>query len=201
MRDQQFEPSRVSRRRVLSTALAGVCGIATYATVLPTPAKASGNESPKMNPTDLITALRSIGTPSCLAAADRLEAATGSQAEFDLHLRRAGLNQADAEILADGILRSNTGNALSLRSFSASYNPELGDVGAATLAAAFPTTMTELGLVGCAVGDAGARPILEWARSAPNLKMICVERNNFSAGIKTQFRDLASLGGNMLVVV
>ena len=201
MRDQQFEPPRVSRRRVLSTAFAGVCGIATYATVLPTPAKASGNESTKMNPTDLITALRSIGTPGCLAAADRLEAAIGSQVGFDLHLRRVGLNQADAEILADGMLRANTGKAISLRSFSASYNPELGNVGAATLAAAFPTTMTELGLVGCAVGDAGARPILEWARSAPNLKMICVERNNFSAGIKTQFRDLASLGGNMLVVV
>ena len=186
---------------MLSTAFAGVCGIATYATVLPTQAKASGNESTKMNPTDLITALRSIGTPGCLAAADRLEAAIGSQVGFDLHLRRAGLNQADAEILADGMLRANTGKAISLRSFSASYNPELGNVGAATLAAAFPTTMTELGLVGCAVGDAGARPILEWARSAPNLKMICVERNNFSAGIKTQFRDLASLGGNMLVVV
>ena len=98
MRDQQFEPPRVSRRRVLSTAFAGVCSIATYATVLPTPAKAAGNESTKMNPKDLITALRSIGTPSCLAAADRLEAATGSQAEFDLHLRRAGLNQTDAEI-------------------------------------------------------------------------------------------------------
>ena len=201
MRDQQFEPPRVSRRRVLSTAFAGVCGIATYAAVLPTPAKASGNESTKMNPTDLITALRSIGTPGCLAAADRLEAAIGSQVGFDLHLRRVGLNQADAEILADGMLRANTGKAISLRSFSASYNPELGNVGAATLAAAFPTTMTELGLVGCAIGDAGARPILEWARSAPNLKMICVERNNFSAGIKTQFRDLASLGGNMLVVV
>lgn len=201
MRDQQFEPPRVSRRRVLSTAFAGVCGIATYATVLPTPAKAAGNESAQMNPTELITALRLIGTSGCLAAADRLEASTGSQTGFDLHLRRAGLNQADAQVLADGMLRANAGHTLSLRSFSASYNPELGDVGAATLAAAFPATMTELGLVGCSVGDAGARPILEWARSAPNLRMICVEKNDFSAGIREQFRDLASLGGNMLVVV
>jgi hypothetical protein len=201
MRDQQFEPPRVSRRRALSIAFAGVCGIATYATVLPTPAKAAGNESAQINPTDLITALRSIGTPGCLAAADRLEASIGSQAGFDLHLRSAGLSQANAQVLADGMLRANAGNALSLRSFSASYNPELGDVGAATLATAFPATMTELGLVGCSVGDAGARPILEWARSAPNLKMICVEGNNFSAGIKVQFRDLASQGRNMLVVV
>jgi hypothetical protein len=201
MRIQLFEPPRVSRRRMLSTAFASVCGVATYATGLPTLANAAGSESTQMKPTDLITALRSIGTPGCLAAADRLEASTGSQAGFDLHLRRAGLNQADAQVLADGMLRAHAGNALSLRSFSASYNPELGDVGAATLATAFPATMTELGLVGCSVGDAGARPILEWARSAPNLKMICVEGNNFSAGMKTQFRDLASLGRNMLVVV
>jgi len=99
--------------------------------------------------------LRSIGTPGCLAAADRLEASIGSQAGFDLHLRRAGLSQADAQVVADGMLRANAGNALSLKSFSASYNPELGDVGAATLATTFPATMTELGLVGCSVGDAG----------------------------------------------
>ena len=201
MRDQLFEPPRVSRRRMLSTAFAGFCGLATYATVLPNTAEAAGNESAQMNPTELITALRSIGTSGCLAAADRLEASTGSQAGFDLHLRSAGLNQADSQVLADGMLRANAGNTLSLRSFSASYNPELGDVGAATLATAFPATVTELGLVGCSVGDAGARPILEWARSAPNLRMICVEGNNFSTGIKEQFRDLASLGRNMLVVV
>lgn len=201
MQDQLFERPRLSRRRVLSTAFAGVCGFATYSTVLPKVAEATGNESAQMNPTELITALRSIGTRGCLAAADRLEASTGSQAGFDLHLQSAGLNQADAQVLADGLLRANSGSTLYLRSFTASYSPELGDVGTATLAAAFPTTMTELGLVGCSIGDAGARPILEWARSAPNLRMICVEGKNFSAGIKEQFRDLSSFGVNMLVVV
>lgn len=164
-------------------------------------AQTEGNESAQMNQTELISALRSIGTPGCLAAADRLEASTGSQVGFDLHLRSAGLNQADAQVLAGGMLRAGAGHAFSLRSFSASYNPELGDVGASTLITAFPATMTELGLVGCSVGDAGARPILEWAHSAPNLRMICLEGNNFSAGIKAQFRDLASPGRNMMVVV
>lgn len=154
-----------------------------------------------MNPTELITALRSIGTPGCLAAADRLVASTEPQAGFDLHLRRAGLNQTDAQVLADGMLRAHADNTLSLRSFSASYNPELGDIGAATLATAFPATMTELGFVGCSVGDAGARPLLIWARNAPNLRMVCVEGNNFSARIKQQFRDLASPDRNLLVVV
>lgn len=201
MQDMPYEPPRVSRRRMLSTAFTGICGIATNAMVLPNMAQAAESESAQMKPTDLITALRSIGTPGCLVAADRLEASTVSQAGFDLHLRRAGLTQADAQVLADGMLRANAGNTLSLRSFSASYNPDLGDVGAAILATSFPASMTEIGLVGCSVGDAGARPILEWARNAPNLRMVCVEGNNFSAGIKVQFRDLASSGRNILVVV
>lgn len=164
-------------------------------------AQAAGDESAQMKPTELITALRTIGTPGCLAAADKLETSIGSQAEFDLHLRSAGLAQAHAQVLADEMLRANAGNALSLRSFSAGYNPELGEVGAATLDTAFPAIMTELGLVGCSVGDAGARPILEWARSALNLKMVCVVGNNFSAGIKLQFQSLASSDRDLIVVV
>ena len=111
------------------------------------------------------------------------------------------MNEADARVLANGMLHADADNLLLLKSFSASYNPDLGDVGAAALAEAFPETITELGLVGCSVGDAGARPILEWAKAAPDLRMICVERNNFSAGMRAQFQDLASLGRNILVVV
>jgi hypothetical protein len=58
-----------------------------------------------------------------------------------------------------------------------------------------------LGLVGCSIGDAGAHAILEWARTAPNLRMICVEGNKISAGVKSQFQNLASGGRNILVVV
>ena len=201
MPDTQFEWRRMSRRTMMTTALAGVCGLLASATVFSKTAQAAGNESAEMNLTKLIKALRSIGKPTCLDAADRLAASTGSLAGFDLHLRRAGLNEADARVLAHGMMHADAGNALLLKSFSASYNPDLGDGGAAALAEAFPETMTELGLVGCSVGDAGARPILEWARSAPDLRMICVEGNKFSAGVKSQFQDLASRGRNILVVV
>lgn len=97
--------------------------------------------------------------------------------------------------------RSDVRDGLFLRSFSASYNPGLGDTGVAALAEAFPETMTELGLVGCSIGDAGGRAILEWARTAPELQMICIEGNRFSADMKSRFQDFASPGRQILVVV
>ncbi len=190
----------MSRRTLMTTALAGVCGLAAATTVFSKTARAAGEESAEMIPTELIKALRSIGKPACLDAADRLAASTGSLDRFDLHLRRAGLNEADARILANGIMHADAGNRLFLSSFSASFNPNLGDGGATVLAEAFPETMTELGLVGCSIGDAGARAILEWARTAPNLRMICAEGNKIAAGVKSQFRDLSSGGRNILVV-
>ena len=99
------------------------------------------------------------------------------------------------------MMRSDVGNGLFLRSFSASYNPDLGDVGAAALAEAFPDTMVELGLVGCSIGDAGGSAILEWAREAPQLRMICGEGNMFSAEVRSQFQSLTSLRPKILVVV
>jgi hypothetical protein len=186
---------------VVKTAFAGVCGLVASAGVFSEVAAAAKNESVAMSPTELINALRAIGKPVCLDAADSLAASTGSSAEFDLHLRRAELNEADTRILANGLLGSAADNGLFLRSFSASYNPGLGDVGAAALAAAFPKTMLELGLVGCSIGDAGGRSILKWALTAPDLRMICIEGNNFSTGMKSQFQTLATLGRDVLVVV
>jgi hypothetical protein len=201
MTDTQFEWRRTSRRKMMTTTLAGVCGLVASATGFSETAQAAGNESAELTPTDLINALRTIGKPVCLDAADRLSALAESRAGFDLHLRRAGLNEADAQVLANGIMDADAAKALLIESFSASYNPDLGDAGATALAKAFPETMTELGLVGCAVGDAGGNSILEWAQTAPGLRMICVEGNNFSANMRSQFQDLATLGRNILVVV
>lgn len=190
----KFDQGHVSRRKILTTAIAGVCG------VLATDVGA-GIESAEMNLPELIKALRSIGTPVCMNAADVLAASVQTETGFDLHLRGAGLNEAEAQILAEGLRRSDVGNGLFLRSFSASYNPDLGDVGAAALAGAFPDTMRELGLVGCAIGDAGGSAILEWAREARHLRMICVEGNRFSAEVRSQFQSLVSPGREILVIV
>lgn len=129
----------------------------------------------------LVQALLSIEKPVCAEAAKRLAKSSGATG-FDLHLRNAGLNEANARVLADAMVSAADGP--SLRSFSASYNPDLGDAGVVVLAEAFPTTMSELGLVGCAIGDVGGRAILKWAKSAPELGMICVEGNAMSAKVR-----------------
>jgi len=193
----QLEP----RRRFLRTALAKACGLAAFAMGFSSAAEASVQEVSRMDLAGLINALRSIGTPACLKAAESLTTKTGSAAGFDLHLRSAGLTQADAQILADALLATAAGAGPALRSFSASYNPDLGDAGAVVLAAAFPESMTELGLVGCLVGEGGGQALLAWAKTAPNLRMICVEDNRFSADLKAQFRALALEGRQILVVV
>ncbi len=191
----QIEQQRASRRKMLLSGMAGLCGLLPIAST----ASATLNESVGMNLTHLINALRLVGKPVCSVAADRLETELDVTAGFDLHLRHAELTEADAQVLATGLLRSADG--LILKSFSASFNPNLADKGAEALIEAFPESMTELGLVGCSIGDAGGRAIVRWAQTAPQLRMICVEGNQFSDGMKLQLNELANQGRRMLVVV
>ena len=55
-------------------------------------------------------------------------------------------------------------------------------------------------MVGCSIGDAGGQALFDWAQAAPNLQMVCVEGNNFSAELKSQFKKLAAADRAMLVV-
>ena len=194
-------PRGLSRRRLLTQALLATCGLGIAGPALSNAAAAGPKKEISMHFDDLIHALRSIGTPVCQNAADRLAASTAPERGFNLHLRSAGMNEADAQVLADGIQTSNADNTLMLKSFSASFNPDLKDAGATALAQVFPNTMTELGLVGCAIGDAGGRAILDWAQSASNLGMICVEQNNFSPALRSRFKEFAASNRHILVVV
>lgn len=196
MQHIKFARQRESRRRILLSGLASVCGLLPNVSI----AAAIKSDSTDMNLTHLINALRSIGKPVCSNAADRL-AATDVNTGFDLHLRRAELNEADARLLAAGLQRSATGDGLGLASFSASFNPDLANNGTQALIEAFPDSITELGLVGCSIGDAGGRAILRWAETAPKLRLICVENNHFSDSMKVQLNDLANRGQKKLVVV
>jgi len=151
-----------------------------------------------MSLTALAETLRSIETPRCLAAAEKLLNTTSP--EFDLHLRQAGLTGANTRRLAKA-LNTDDSNGPRLRSFSASYNPDLGNEGAIALAQAFPDTLTELGMVGCAIGDAGGRALFEWAARAPSLRMICIEDNAFSQELRREFQTLAEARQQLFVVV
>jgi len=83
-----------------------------------------------------------------------------------------------------------------------SYNPGLTNTGVVLLAQAFPPpTLTELGLVNCAIGDEGGEAFLRWGKKAVGLRMICVEGNRFLAIIRPEFASLAQEKTNLLVVV
>ncbi|MFW2367965.1 MAG: hypothetical protein ACN4GW_16225 [Desulforhopalus sp.] len=163
---------------------------------------AAGNEvDSQMDISVLISALRSTGNVVCLNAALRLEASRTSAVEYDLHLRNAELGASDAEIIAGGIHQNYLNNGPALRSFSMSYNPGLTDSGVAALARAFPPTVKELGLVGCAIGDEGGAALLRWSKQASELRMICVEGNSFSSSIRSGFTALTQERPNLLIVV
>ena len=147
----------------------------------------------------LINALRAIGKDACIKAATKMEVAQAAQMPFSLHLRNAGLNVSDAEILANALMALPTDDQVKFRSFSVSYNPMLGDEGTVALSQALPRTVSEIGFVGCDVGDVGGEALLEWAEQATRLSVICVEDNVFSKHTKTRFRELATKRVGVLV--
>ena len=144
----------------------------------------------------LIDALTSIGKPVCLDVARKLSSSASKTPTYDLHLRSAGLTVRDATILAAAIRQTPN-----LRSFSASYNPDITDIGIATLAAAFPYTMRELGMVGCGMRDKGALAILEWAHRTAGPRMICIENNMLSTGTKSTLMALREQHKSITLVV
>ena len=191
------------RRQFLLNSLIG--GVALFTGVGILASKGIATTGPEadsqMGISVLIDALRSIGNAACLSAADRLEASRASNADYDLHLRNAGLGAVDAEIIAGSMREASLSEGPVLRSFSMSYNPDLTDAGVVALTQAFPPTITELGLVACSIGDEGGAAILRWGKRAVGLQMICVEGNHFSVRIRQMFASLAQERPNLLVVV
>lgn len=135
----------------------------------------------------LCDALRQTGLSVCLDAATVLDGATSTH--FDLHLRRAGLGPHDADVIAAAL--HDMDDTPSLRSFSISYNANLGDAGAIALIRALPRSVTAIGMVGCGLSDASGAVLYDWAQNTENLTMLCVEQNEFSG---TMRKKLSSLG-------
>lgn len=192
-----------SRRQILRNGLLGSMVLFTGVGVsFGNGISAAGHQvDSQMGISVLISALRSTGNIVCLNAAQRLEASRASKVEYDLHLRSADLGASDAEIIARGIHQNYLNKGPALRSFSMSYNPGLTDSGVVALTRAFPSTLTELGLVGCAIGDEGGAALLRWSKEANELRMICVEGNNFSSSIRLAFTALAQERPSLLIVV
>ncbi|MBT8359705.1 MAG: hypothetical protein KJO32_02035 [Deltaproteobacteria bacterium] len=190
------------RRQFLRSGLIGGVALLTGVGMLLSKgiASAGPEEVDQMGISALIKALRSTGNAACLSAADKLEASRASNTDYDLHLRNAGLGAVDAELIAGALRQASLCEGPALRSFSMSYNPGLTDAGVVALAQAFPPSLTELGLVECAIGDEGGAALLRWGKQAVGLQIICVEGNRFSARIKKGFASLAQERKNLLVV-
>lgn len=137
----------------------------------------------------LAEALRATENERCLQTAADLERISLDNSQFDLHLRNAGLKPTDAQLIAQALLKTGSGPALT--SFSVSYNQLIGDDAVATLARALPPSVREIGFVGCAIGDIGGQALVEWAEQAPALRMMCVEDNQFSSKLEQRLANLA----------
>ena len=137
-------------------------------------------------------ALRAIGSDVANTAADHLAKSAISSAALNLHLRNAQMTASDVKLIANALDRTTVSELARLVSFSLSYNA-IGDEGASTLAASLPATLTELGLVGCSIGDKGGGAILEWAKYANGLRMICIEDNSMSDQMRKQFGSLRGM--------
>ena len=77
----------------------------------------------------------------------------------------------------------------SITSLSLSHNPKIGDKGLAALVENLPPGLRDLGLVDCGITDKGAEVLLEWARDAKELRMLCVDQNSLSKEMQMLFRE------------
>lgn len=150
---------------------------------------------------ELIAALRDTGKPVCGDAAERLESAGFPASGFNLHLRGAGLTMPDALAIALALNALRAKNASPLRSFSISYNPGIGAAGAVALVNAFPASLIEIGMVGCDLGDESGEALMQFARTASKLKMMCIEDNRFSSEMRQRLGTLRNVRADMLLVV
>ncbi len=138
----------------------------------------------------LAQALRTIGSPVCVALANRLEHDLGDRSTFDLHLRSANLGDKAAMLIAGAFQQITDRSLPELTSFSLSYNRDISSAGVIALAQSFPGSLKDLGLVGCGLGDASGAALAQWARQAPSLRTMCIEGNEFSDGTKTRLASL-----------
>ena len=133
-------------------------------------------------------ALRAIGSDVTKAVADNLAKGVIGLPTLNVHLRNANMTADDAKLIANALDRTPVLELARLGS-SLSYNA-IGDEGAKSLANSLPATLTELGLVGCSIGDRGGKAILDWAKHANGLHMICIEDNKMSDEMRKHFGRL-----------
>ena len=188
----------LSKRSFIKTGLLSAVSATGLSQVL---VSVSTAEEKSMIINHLVDALRSTDKPVCKAVASKLSRLKDNNAKFDLHLRSAGLNQDEVRSIAEAIKAVHDEGGPSLQSFSLSYNTDVRDEGVLHLVENLPSTLTEIGLVGCNVNDAGGNALAVWAANAPKLHWLCVEQNNFSQVTKNKLKKLGEARSGLLVIV
>ncbi len=148
--------------------------------------------------TKVAAILREIANEKCLAKAEILTQT--SSPIHSLHLRDLALQPSDVTAIATCLKQADESNEQFIQSISFSYNPLLGDSGAIALANNLPKSISELGLVNCGINDLGGLEILRWIKNSPQLRMICMEQNNFSDQLKLEFKKFSSKEDQTLVI-
>ncbi len=143
--------------------------------------------------------LRKIGRKECIEKAELL--IDSENKSNGLNLRSLGLRAAEVMQLAL-VLKDieKTGNP-KIDSISFSYNSLLKDKGAIIIIKSLPISIRELGFVNCGIEDSGGQELLNWMKNAPNLSMVCAERNSFSDKLKSDFAKFGIEYPNVIVVV
>ena len=146
----------------------------------------------------IATILRKIGSKRCLEKAEALEQESSSMSA--LHLRDLELNLSDIQSIITCLKQERDSKHHQLKSISFSYNHLFGDSGAIALTKNLPETISEIGLVNCGISDAGGIELLNWMKNSTSLQMICIEQNNFSEKLRSEFKEFSSKNPSVLVV-
>lgn len=141
-------------------------------------------------------ALRGFDRKDCLEKAKSMETTSHSS----LHLRSLDLNEKEILQLATILKDHKNDTNPPIKSISFSFNKEMKDEGIQYLLPALPSSLQELGLVNCGLNDLGGFALLNWAKDSKNLKMLCVENNNFSPELQNAFGAFRLENPSILVV-
>lgn len=116
----------------------------------------------------------------------------------NFHFRKLGLQASDIASILNKLKPTNMRK--SVHSISFSYNPRLGDTGVISILNAMPKTIREIGLVDCSMTDIAGKELLKNIPEYTNLKMLCIEQNNFTDKIKEEFKLFSQKNPQILVV-
>ena len=139
----------------------------------------------------LIKNLRNIKKSVFLKEADRLVKNYNQSKFYNLHLRNAKIDVYDAELIAFSLKKIHQNQQIILNSFSISFNLTLNSDGLKLLLNSLPDHIHSLGLVACNFDDAAGKLIMSFLSRSKNLKMVCIEDNNFSNSMKINIKASA----------